>query len=290
MTGTEQTLKNYYERINLVIQFIHNNLDQKLDLDYLAGLSFYSTYHFHRIMRAYLGESLGSYIQRSRNGEAAQLLRVTELPISDIALKVGYDSPASFNKSFKKRFGLSPSQFRLDKGYQLPLNEPLKQKISMENLALKPEFKTISDFKVIYVTAIGAYGDHNTESAWNTVCNFAGRNRLFGPDTQFIGISYDDPIITEPERCRYEACVIVKSDIKPEGKVGFKIVAGGKYAVFKIIGPYTLFMPSYQYIFGTWVPENSVELRDEPGFEKYLNSPDKTPPEKLETEIWVPIK
>ena len=290
MTGTEQTQKNYYERINLVLQYIQNHLDDNLDLDYLAGLSCYSQFHFHRIMRAYLGESLGSYIQRTRIGVAAQLLRVSNIPIAEIAIKVGYDTPAAFNKSFKKRFGVAPSRYRVDKEYLIPFREPIKQTISMENHILDPEYRTIDDFKVVYVTAIGAYGDHNTENAWRTVCGFAGKNQLFGPNTEFIGISYDDPKITEPERCRYEACIVVKSNIKPEGKVGFKIIAGGKYAVFKILGPYTYLYPSYQYIFGQWVPKNNIELRDEPGFEKYLNSSDNIPPEKLETEIWLPIK
>jgi len=290
MTGAEQTLKSYYERINVVMQYIHNHLDEKLDLDYLAGLSFYSPFHFHRIMRAYLGESLGSHIQRTRVAFAAQFLRVTDMPIAEIALKVGYDSPASFNKAFKKRFGISPGKFREDKDYQLPFREPFKHRISMENLTMQPEIRLIKDLWVIYVTAIGAYGDHNTESAWKTVCEFAGRKNLFGPNAEFLGISYDDPNITEPERCRYEACVTIRADVKPDGKVGVKMIPGGKYAVFKLVGPFTLLAPSYDYIFGQWIPENRIELRDDPGFEKYLKSPDSTPSEELETEIWVPIK
>ncbi|RPH34014.1 MAG: AraC family transcriptional regulator [Bacteroidales bacterium] len=290
MTGSEQTLKSYYERINVVMQYIHNHLDEKLDLDYLASLSFYSPFHFHRIMRAYLGESLGSHIQRTRVGFAAQFLRVTDMPIAEIALKAGYDTPASFNKAFRKRFGISPRKFREDKDYQLPFYEPIKHQISMENLTKQPEIRVINDFKVIYVTAIGAYGDHNTESAWKTVCDFAGQKNIFGPNAEFLGISYDDPKITEPERCRYEACITIKSDVRPDGKVGVKTISGGRYAVFKLVGPFTLLAPSYDYIFGHWMPENGAELRDEPGFEKYLKSPDSTPPDELETEIWVPIK
>ncbi len=290
MTGTEQTLKTYHERINVVIQYIHNHIGNRLDLDYLASISCYSTFHFHRIMRAYLGESIGAYLQRTRLGVAAQLLRVTDLQVAEIALKVGYDSQGSFNKVFKRRFGITPVQFRNDRGFQLPFREPLKEKITMKNLTLVPEYRTTTDLKVIYVTAIGAYGDHNTENAWKTVCGFAGKKHLFGPDTQFLGVSYDDPSVTEPEKCRYEACVTVKLDVKPEGKVGFKTIKGGKYAVFKLVGPYTLLAPSYQYIYGEWAPGNNVELRDDPGYEKYINTADSTPHEKLITEIWVPVK
>jgi AraC family transcriptional regulator len=55
-------------------------------------------------------------------------------------------------------------------------------------------------------------------------------------------------------------------------------------------GSYALLSSSYQYIFGQWMPKSGVELRDDPGFEKYLNFPESTNPDDLETEIWVPVK
>lgn len=48
---------NYYtQRINKVLYFIDNHLDEKLDLEQLATISHFSQYHFHRIIKAYLGE------------------------------------------------------------------------------------------------------------------------------------------------------------------------------------------------------------------------------------------
>lgn len=289
MIGTEQTLKTYHERINVVIQYIHNHLDERLDIDNLAGLSCYSPYHFHRIMHAYLGESLGSYIQRARIAVSAQLLRFTELPISEVSIRVGYESPASFNKVFRKRFGISPGDYRRNPGYQLPFREPVKTKIGMENISKQPQIRVIDDIKVVYANAIGTYGDHNTDNAWKTVCGYAGKNGLFGPSSQFIGICYDDPRITEPDRCHYEACISVATDAKPEGRVGVKTIRGGKFAVFLVKGPFTLLLPAYDYIFGEWIERTKTQLGNEPGFEKYLKSPDSTPAEELETEIWIPV-
>lgn len=290
MTGTETTLKTYHERINNILQFIDTHLGDQLNLESLAGLSFYSVFHFHRVMKAYLGESLGNYIQRTRLNASVQLLRYSNAPISDVAYKIGYETPAAFNKVFKKRFGISPGYLRSNPDYQIQFNKITKQKIDMKNLTQSPDIRSIKDFKVIYVTAIGKYGDYNTENAWKTVCSFAGKNGLFNPDAQFIGISYDDPKFTEPDKCRYEACITVEKDIKPEGKIGFKIVAGGKYAVFKLVGSLTLLAPSYDYIFGEWVLQNNIDLGDKPSFEKYLTAPDKNNPDKNETEIWVPLK
>ncbi len=113
---------------------------------------------------------------------------------------------------------------------------------------------------------------------------------MFGFKTDFIGISHDDPSVTEPGKCRYDACIAVTKDVKPGGEIGVKEINGGKYAIFTHKGSYEKFSDSYGYIYGKWIPENGHELRDSPCFEKYLNSPDKTKPGKLVTEIYIPIQ
>ena len=80
------TKKLYYERINKVISYIDNHLDENLDIENLALIGNYSPYHFHRIMRAHLGESLGAYIIRIRLETAVSLLRVSDMPYEDYCM------------------------------------------------------------------------------------------------------------------------------------------------------------------------------------------------------------
>ncbi len=89
---------------------------------------------------------------------------------------------------------------------------------------------------------------------------------------------------------RYDACVTVDRDVKPEGEVSLKTIAGGKYAIFMHQGPYELFQKTYDQIFKDWLPQSGEVLREKPCFEMYLNSPDQTKPEDLRTEIWLPIQ
>jgi len=286
-TGTQ---KLYFERINKVILYINNHLGEELDLEYLAEISNYSPFHFHRIMSAYLGESLGAYIVRIRLETAVSLLRYSEMAVGDVAFKVGYENPASFNKAFKKRFGISPNEYRQD--YEsLKKNENVKIKFkAMQSLkSIQPKIKELKPLKVIYARALGSYSQ-SAGKAWETVCGYAQKNHLFGFKTEFIGISHDDPKVTEPEKLRYDACIVVSKEIKPDGEIGVQEIPGGKYAVFTHMGPYENFQNSYNYIFGTWIAESGVTLRDVRSFEKYLNSPDDTKPEKLLTEIYVPIE
>jgi AraC family transcriptional regulator len=217
------------------------------------------------------------------------LILNTGYSVSDIAYKVGYDVPSSFNKAFKKRFGVAPTEYA-EKYQEVNGINYLQKSNKMKKMDLKPKIKDIKPLNIIYVNSIGAYEDKGTEEAWNKVCKFAEENKLFGRHTAFLGISHDDPNVTEADKLRYDACVVIGKEVSPHGEVGVKTIDGGKYAVFIHKGPYENFKYTYDYIFGTWLPESGEELRELPCFEKYLNTPEKTKPEKLKTEIYIPVK
>lgn len=288
MASKPITTQDYHQRVNKVLNYIHTHLDEKLDINHLAGISNFSPYHFHRIMRAHLNESLMAYVIRLRLDHAAMLILNTGFSVSDIAYRVGYDVPSSFNKAFKKRFTVAPTEYGEKYQEVMEINY-LQKSNKMKTMNLKAKIKDISPAKVIYVNSIGAYEDKGTEEAWNKVCQFAEENKLFGRHTAFIGISHDDPNVTEAEKLRYDACVVVGKDVSPKGEVGVKTIDGGKYAIFLHKGPYENFKYTYDYIFGSWLPKSGEELRELPCYEKYLNSPDKTRAEKLKTEIYIPL-
>jgi len=289
MNVKADTLNFYHERINKVIQYINNHLDENLEINKLAQIGNYSSYHFHRIMRAYLGESLGAFIVRLRLETAVTLLIHTNEAINNIAFKVGYENPSSFNKAFKKRFGVSPLEFRKNNELIVKsVNAKIKFN-AMENLkSLQPKIKSIKNKKVIYKRALGNY-NVSAEKAWKTLSEFAKKKRLFGFKTEFIGISHDDPNITDSDKLRYDACIVINKNIEAEGEIGVQEIEGGKFAVFTHKGPFEKLQNSYDYIFGKWLPESGIELRNNCGFEKYLNAPENTKPEKLKTEIYVPV-
>ncbi len=288
MTNNQLILQDYHKRVNKVLHYINTHLDEDLDVSKLAEVSNFSPFHFHRIMRAFLNEPLKAYIVRIRLEKAAMLIQSTDLKMIDITFKVGYDLPSSFNKAFKKQFGVSPSDYK-EKYTELNSFNYLKFTKMESKLKVQPKIKELKPFKVIYVNSIGAYSGKGTEEAWEAVCNFAEQKRLFGRSTEFIGISHDDPNITDAEKLRYDACVSISKEIVPEGRIGVKTIEGGKYAVFLHKGPYSGFQELYDYIYGVWLPDINYELRELPCFEKYLNSPDKTKPENLKTEVYIPV-
>lgn len=84
------TKEEYSKRINIVVEYINNHLTEEIRLETLADISNFSLYHFHRIMRAALGEPVGAFITRMRVETAARLLRYSDMQVQDIAYHVGY--------------------------------------------------------------------------------------------------------------------------------------------------------------------------------------------------------
>lgn len=153
---------------------------------------------------------------------------------------------------------------------------------------MTPELRTVDPMPVLFVRRTGPYHQAAGE-AFGILCGFAGPRGLLGPSTRVIGISHDDPNVTEESRLRYDACITVHRDVKPEGDVAAKTIQGGKYAVFLHEGSYEGFQAAYDQIFRVWLPESGQTLREEPCFEMYLNSPEEVKPEDLRTEIWLPL-
>lgn len=69
----------------------------------------------YRKTHALLGVSPGNFLQEARLKHAARLLTATDTSVTDIAYESGFTDPKYFSKCFKKRFELSPSEFRIQK-------------------------------------------------------------------------------------------------------------------------------------------------------------------------------
>jgi len=288
VTQNENIKKDYYERINRVLNFVQQNLDQSFDLKQLAALGNFSSFHFHRIFKAYLGEPIGAYVKRLRLEKSVQFLFFTNDSISKIAFEVGYETSSAFSSAFSQHFGVSPSAFRKTK-------QPANKKIDMHtpsknNFDLEPIIKLVPITNVAFIRVFGNYDADKIGPAWDQLFQFASKNDLFNPQMQLFGISYGNPEIAKEETIEYNACISINKKLDSDGEISVKQLSGGKYAVFTYKGSYEKFNTVYDLIFKEWLLKSDYELRDSEIFDKYLNSHKDTPPENLITEIHIPIK
>ena len=89
-------MNHYQQSIDKVLTYIDDHLNEIPELDKLAKIANLSKFHFHRIMKAFLNETLGNYINRIRLETAVKLLRYSSQPINEIAYRVGYHTPSAF--------------------------------------------------------------------------------------------------------------------------------------------------------------------------------------------------
>ncbi|WP_081445126.1 helix-turn-helix domain-containing protein [Sphingobacterium spiritivorum] len=66
---------------------------------------------FNKKVKALTGLTIGDFIKILRLNRAAALLQETDLPVSQIAYKVGFNDPKYFSKEFKKYFGKNPTDY-----------------------------------------------------------------------------------------------------------------------------------------------------------------------------------
>ncbi len=103
---------SYVDSVNRAIAYIEENLKSPIQVEDIAGIAFYSKFHFQRLFSLLTGEPVGSYLRKRRLTEAARELVETERNIIDIALDFQFQSQESFSRAFKAQFEITPHQYR----------------------------------------------------------------------------------------------------------------------------------------------------------------------------------
>ena len=85
---------------------------EQVDVDSLAAVAGLSKYHFLRLFKATYGLTPGEYLSQRRIERAQDLLRATNLTVTEVCHAVGFSSLGSFSSRFRAVVGESPSDFQ----------------------------------------------------------------------------------------------------------------------------------------------------------------------------------
>lgn len=91
---------------------IEAHIQEKLTVTALAESIHISKYHYQRLFRDAVGESVMRYVARRRMALAAAELTETDASILEIALRYGYDSHDGFTRAFRSALGVTPADYR----------------------------------------------------------------------------------------------------------------------------------------------------------------------------------
>ncbi len=101
-----------FEYLNKMIDYIENNLDNKIDFSELSKITNINIFILERIFMFLTGMTLTEYIKKRRLSKAFEDLKNTKLKMIDIAFKYQYNSASSFTRAFKQLFNMTPTECR----------------------------------------------------------------------------------------------------------------------------------------------------------------------------------
>lgn len=282
-----KTLTQYRERMMSVLDYLWRNIERDVDMNTLADVAHFSPYHFHRVYREMMRETVYQTVKRLRLHHAACLLLRTEDSVEKIAEQANYSSAEAFSRAFTQAYGEAPGRYRHGrrKLYGPPPNLTQQQK----EYAVKPQVDLLTVPK-IELAGLLHRGDYlSIGGTFEKVYIKAQNLQLLGPDARMIGIYYDDPFAEKAENLRSHACITATREQAKQSEMDPLSVGGGLHAVLAFTGPYSELEEAYRWLYGEWLPNSGMEAADAPPFEEYLNDPKKVPATELVTKIYLPL-
>ncbi len=112
-TNTSTKASSLVNRLSMVLDYIDNHYSENLTLEEAASIACFSKFYFTRLFKQYTNQTFYDYLSAKRIRAAEQMLIIPNLPITEISLKSGFTSLSSFNRTFKRLKGCSPSEYRV---------------------------------------------------------------------------------------------------------------------------------------------------------------------------------
>lgn len=140
----------WLENMNNAIEYIENNLQERMDYEKVAQAAYCSVYHFQRMFTFITNIPLSEYVRRRKMTLAAFELQNSDIKVIDLALKYGYDSPESFTRAFQLLHGITPTSAR-----RLGTNIKAYPRISFQ-ITIKGDSEM--NYKIVKKEAFQVYG------------------------------------------------------------------------------------------------------------------------------------
>ncbi|MDP3868082.1 GyrI-like domain-containing protein [Phenylobacterium sp.] len=269
------TRESYARRLQRVIEHIWTRLDAPLDLEALAQVACLSPYHFHRIYRAMIGETVAETVSRLRLQRASMELARGQDPIRAIAVRAGYTSASAFTRAFRATYDQTPADFRAAR---------------RRNSGADPMPVEIQDRPPMRIATVPHRGPPpQIGQAFDRLMAWAGPKGVVMPPAVGVAVYLDDMSVVPPADQRALAGITVGPEVAGDETVTIHEVPAGRYAVLLYKGPYAQIGKGYEELFG-WLPSSGEEPADAPCVEVNLNDPRKTAPADLLTELCLPLK
>jgi len=280
------TKKTHYEQINLALGYINRNYGTDMRVDELASISGYSIFHFHRIFKSITGESVNEYLKNTRLEKASNLLLYNQhKKIETIALECGFATGTGFSNAFKKRFEMTPKDWRRV-GFE---SVDYATDEAFENISI--ESPKIVNMPILFILYMRTYGYKSDMSEiWNRLYAWSEETEVLEKEHKFIGLFHNHPFTLPYDRARYLACINTDAEVYRSGEVGRCRIMNGKFAKFSFKVTHEELYKLMHFCYTKWLSDSGYELRNFPSYVEYKNPSNLLSNDILDIDFFMPIK
>lgn len=285
------TERDYHRRIARVIEAILADPGAPHTVESLASLAHLSPFHFHRIYRALTGESIVETVQRVRLAQAAHRLTVAGDSVTTVAGKVGYESPQAFSRAFRGFAGVSPSTFQIR---QRRLSAPHASGPRIADAGPTASNAVLPGVELVELAPIDVLCLRHDGPTATISQTFKALGQILGCSPKealaqgTIGLCAGDP--EEHGSFRYLAGIVRHAGMSAPSSLETVRIEGGLYASHRLIGPYALIAPTFQALFGGWLPQSGYEPDDRLALEFYRSRPSPERQHEYVTDLMIPVR
>ncbi len=279
-----QTADRYQQKLDQVVDYIYDNLEEDVRIETLAEVACLSPYHWHRIYKSMRGETVAKTIKRLRLQRAADRLANSDMPIADIASRSQYTTAESFNRAFKAEFNLPPAAYR-ERGSHAKFKRAMAEN-NADGFAVQ-----MVDFPETVCACVAHTGSYmKIDQAMGKLFAQLQEHNLLNENTQMMALFLDDPELTETEALQSFACSPIDLSTSLPTTLEAKTLQAQQVARLRYQGPYADMSQAYQWLYGVWLPQSGYQPADAPCIERYLNNPQEVAPIELLTDIMLPLR
>ena len=98
--------------VNLAVEYIRRHFAETISLEQVAAEVYLNPEYFSRVFKEEMGVTFVNFLTELRLKHSVRLLESTALRVQDVAQQVGYPNVSYFSTTFKKRYGMSPYEYR----------------------------------------------------------------------------------------------------------------------------------------------------------------------------------
>lgn len=275
--------QDYRKQVFRAMDYISQHLAHNPTLEEIAREVALSSFHFHRIFKAQVGETVAEFTRRLRMEKAAMsLIDTPHRDITGLALLSGFSSSQNFTRAFRQHFSISPGEFRQRYRTQLKSKtghiQRQKGTYSQNDITgeqwrsaglLSVSVVSLAPRRVAFMRRFGPYGMATCQQTHQELlASLPARTPTQPAGT--LCVYWDPPDVTSGLRCRTDVCFELAAGENVPRHIAVQTIAGGRYLVSRCATQGEQVDRTWTLTFA-WMRTRGMIKSDAPCYEIYYN-------------------